>query len=169
MPITETGTRARQPDSSGYATTPDGLRLHYEIFGEGERTIILLPATPISHSRLWKAQFHYLARHFRLIAYDGRGNGLSDHPDSSGQWLGRWWADDCLTVMDATKTDAAVLVGICHDGVFPSFQVAASHPDRVLGIVAIGTGMPYLTPPHQFRVPAIEAFEQVLESNEGWF
>jgi pimeloyl-ACP methyl ester carboxylesterase len=169
MPVTETGTRARQPDSSGYARTPDGLRLYYEIFGQGERTIILLPATPISHSRLWKGQLHYLARHFRVVAYDGRGNGLSDHPDSSGKWLGRWWADDCRTIMDATSTAAAVLVGICHDGVFPSIQVAAADPDRVLGIVAIGPGVPQLTPPLPFRVPAIEAFETVLESNEGWF
>ncbi|MEA2655434.1 MAG: hypothetical protein QOI23_799, partial [Chloroflexota bacterium] len=30
MPVTETGTRARQPDSSGYATTADGLKLYYE-------------------------------------------------------------------------------------------------------------------------------------------
>ena len=71
MPITETGTRARLPDSSGYATAGDGVRLYYEVFGSGEKTILMLPANPISHSRLWKAQVHYLARHFRVIAYDG--------------------------------------------------------------------------------------------------
>src|SRR6195256_2323030 len=110
MPVTETGTRARQPDSSGYATTGDGLRLYYEVFGAGDKTIVFLPATPISHSRLWKAQVHYLARHFRVIVYDGRGNGLSDHPDPNGVWPGRWWAEDCRTVMDATGTESAVLV-----------------------------------------------------------
>ena len=169
MPVTETGTRARQPDSSGYATSADGLRLYYEVFGSGPRTIVFLPANPISHSRLWKAQVHYLARHFRVVVYDGRGNGLSDHPDPSGKWLGSCYADDCLTVMDATGTEAAVLVGICHDGVFPSLQLAASHPDRVLGIVAISPGVPFVTPPHAFRLPSIEVFEQILETNEGWF
>ncbi|HEY8814292.1 MAG TPA: alpha/beta fold hydrolase [Candidatus Dormibacteraeota bacterium] len=169
MPVTETGTRARQPDSSGFAVTGDGLRIYYEVFGAGEKTIVFLPANPISHSRLWKAQVHYLARHFRVVVYDGRGNGLSDHPDPAQKWLGAWWADDCRTVMDATGTRAAVLVGICHDGVFPSIQLAVSDPDRVLGIVAIGPGIPLVSPPLEFRRAAIEVFDQVLESNEGWF
>jgi pimeloyl-ACP methyl ester carboxylesterase/predicted glycosyltransferase len=169
MPVTETGTRARQPDSSGYATSGDGLRLYYEVFGTGTKTIVLLPANPISHSRLWKAQIHYLARHFRVVTYDGRGNGLSDHPDPAAKWLGSWYASDCLAVMDETGTKAAVLVGECHDGVFPSVQLAVSDPDRVLGIVAIGPGVPLLSPPLPFRLPSIEAYDQVLESNEGWF
>ncbi len=169
MPVTETGTRARHPDSSGHATSYDGLRLYYEVFGSGTKTIVLLPANPISHSRLWKAQVHHLARHFRVVTYDGRGNGLSDHPDPAGKWLGKWYADDCLSVMDATGTKAAVLVGECHDGVFPSIQLAVSDPDRVLGIVAIGPGVPLVTPPLPFRMPSIETFDQVLESNEGWF
>jgi pimeloyl-ACP methyl ester carboxylesterase/predicted glycosyltransferase len=169
MPVTETGTRARQPDSSGYALTPDGLRLYYEVFGNGPQTIVLLSVNPISHSRIWKAQVHYLARHFRVVVYDGRGSGLSDHPEPSCKWLGRWWADDCRTVMDATGTERAVLVGICADGVFPSAQLAVSDPDRVLGIVAIAPGVPLLTPPHPARAAALAVFDQVLESNEGWF
>ena len=75
MPITETGTRAREPDEAGYAETADGLRLYWEVHGSGEPTIVLLPPTPISHSRIWKAQVHYLARHHRVVVYDGRGNG----------------------------------------------------------------------------------------------
>jgi pimeloyl-ACP methyl ester carboxylesterase len=169
MPVTVTGTRARQPDSSGYAMSRDGLQLYYEIFGSGAKTIVLLPANPISHSRLWKAQVHYLARHFRVVAYDGRGNGLSDHPDPTAKWLGRWYAEDCLAVMDATDTKAAVLVGECSDGVFPSVQLAVSDPDRVLGIVAIGPGVPFLSPPLPFRAASMAAFDLVLESNEGWF
>ena len=169
MSITETGTRARLPDSSGYAITPDGLRLYYEVFGRGDRTIVFLPANPISHSRLWKAQIHYLARHFRVVAYDGRGNGLSDFPDPATLWSNRFYAADCLSVMDVTATRAAILVGICTDGVFPSIQLAASHPERVLGIVAVAPGVPHLTPRHPNRAEAVAVYEQVLDSNEGWF
>jgi pimeloyl-ACP methyl ester carboxylesterase/predicted glycosyltransferase len=107
---------------------------------------VLLPANPISHSRLWKAQVHYLARSFRVVTYDGRGNGKSDAPDPSGPWLAGWRVSDCLTVLDATATERAVLVGICNDGVFPSIQIAADHPQRVLGIVAIAPGVPHLAP-----------------------
>jgi pimeloyl-ACP methyl ester carboxylesterase/predicted glycosyltransferase len=169
MPITETGTRARQPDSSGFAVTSDGLRLYYEVFGHGPKTITFLPANPISHSRLWKAQVHYLARHFRVITYDGRGNGLSDHPDPKGEWIGSWYAQDCLSVMDATATHDAVLVGECIDGVYPSIQLAASYPDRVQGIVAIGTGVPLIGDRPEHRRASIESFEDVLDSHEGWF
>jgi pimeloyl-ACP methyl ester carboxylesterase/UDP:flavonoid glycosyltransferase YjiC (YdhE family) len=169
MPITETGTRARQPDTAGYAIAGDGLRLYYEIFGQGPKTIVFLPANPISHSRLWKAQVHYLARHFRVVTYDGRGNGLSEHPDPSGKWSGKSWADDCRTVMDATGVKTAVLVGICTDGVFPAIQLAVSDPDRVLGIVAIAPGVPLLTPRHSNRAEAIAVFDQVLDRSDGWF
>ncbi len=148
MSVTETGTRARRPDESGYATTPDGLRLYWEIHGRGSTTVVLLPPNPICHSRIWKGQLHYLARHHRVVVYDGRGNGLADHPDTDGPWVDRWRTTDCLTVLDATKTGEAVLVGICINGVWPSVQIAAEQPERVLGIVAIAPGVPLLSPPN---------------------
>ncbi|HKV88797.1 MAG TPA: alpha/beta fold hydrolase [Candidatus Dormibacteraeota bacterium] len=169
MPVTETGTRARQPDSSGFAPAKDGLRLYYEVFGSGSKTIVIMPATPISHSRLWKGQVHYLARHFRVVTYDGRGNGLSDHPSSEGRWLNRWYAEDCRAVMDATGTEAALLVGICSDGVLPAIQLAVSDPERVLGIFAIAPGVPFLVPPLPYRAAAVEVFDQARDSYEGWF
>ena len=169
MAITETGTRARQPDSSGHAKSFDGLRIHYEVFGGGPKTIVFIPANSISHSRLWKAQVHYLARHFRVVTFDGRGQGLSDFPDPKGTWPANARVDDCLAVMDATGTDAAYLAGICSDGVFPSVCLAARHPDRVLGIVAIGTGLPVVTPRHANRTAAMAAWDQPVENPEGWF
>jgi pimeloyl-ACP methyl ester carboxylesterase/predicted glycosyltransferase len=169
MAVTETGTRARQPDSTGYAAVEGGLRLYYEIFGSGEKTIVIMPASPISHSRLWKGQIHYLARHFRVVAYDGRGNGMSDFPDPTTKMPANHYSRDCVAVMDATGTDKAVLVGICHDGVFPSLQIAAAHPERVLGIFAIGPGVPHLVPPIPVRAAAVAKFHEKLESYEGWF
>jgi pimeloyl-ACP methyl ester carboxylesterase/UDP:flavonoid glycosyltransferase YjiC (YdhE family) len=127
-----------------------------------------LPPNPISHSRIWKAQVHYLARHFRVVAYDGRGNGNSDHPDPSEPWLHGWWASDCLAVMDATGTESAVLVGICNDGVWPSLQIAAAHRERVLGIVAVAPGVPLLSPPHAFRAAAVATFDDEMEDPVGW-
>ncbi len=168
MGVTETGMRAREPDESGLAHAPDGLRLYWERHGAGAPTIVLLPPTPISHSRIWKAQVHYLARHHRVVVYDGRGNGRSDDPDPSGPWLERWLPDDCLAVMDATGTDAAVLAGICGDGVWPSAQLAAAHPERVLGIVALAPGVPLLTPPHPHRVAARATWDDELADPRGW-
>jgi hypothetical protein len=35
-------TRARYPDSDGYVER-DGVRTHYEVYGDGEPTVVLLP------------------------------------------------------------------------------------------------------------------------------
>jgi pimeloyl-ACP methyl ester carboxylesterase/predicted glycosyltransferase len=160
--------RARLPDQSGYATRPDGLRLYYEVFGNGPKTLVLLPCSPICHSRMWKGQVHYLARHYRVVTYDGLGNGNSDHPDPAGKWPADAAVHDCLRVMDATDTKSAILVGECADGVWPAIQLAASHPDRVLGIVALAPGVPKLTPPLPYRLAAQATYEEELESYEGW-
>ena len=80
--MTEPGreqSRARYPDSSGYIKR-DGVRLYYEVYGSGEPTVLLLPTWSIIHSRHWKMQIPYLARHCRVITFDGRGNGRSDRP-----------------------------------------------------------------------------------------
>ena len=147
MSVTETGTRAHEPDESGYATAEDGLRLYWEVHGAGSPTIVLMPPNPISHSRIWKAQVHHLARRYRVVAYDGRGNGRADSPDTSGEWVATWKATDCLAVMDATDSGSVVLAGICVDGVWPAVLIAADHPDRVFGIVALAPGIPFLAPP----------------------
>ena len=72
-------TRARYPDHTGYVER-GGVRVFYEVYGKGERTVLLLPTWSIVHSRFWKAQIPYLARHLRVVTFDGRGNGRSDRP-----------------------------------------------------------------------------------------
>ena len=72
--------RALQPRRAGFADV-DGVRIAYEVFGEGEETMLLLPPWAIVHSRFWKAQVPYLARHFRVVTFDARGNGRSDRPE----------------------------------------------------------------------------------------
>jgi hypothetical protein len=47
--------RAREPDREGFVDR-DGVKLHYEVFGDGEPTLMLVPSNPIVHSRQWKAQ-----------------------------------------------------------------------------------------------------------------
>jgi len=48
--------RAVERAETGLVERPDGVRIAYEVFGAGEPTILLLPSTPIVHSRQWKAQ-----------------------------------------------------------------------------------------------------------------
>src|SRR5262249_30299398 len=61
-------TRARYPDAEGYVER-DGVRVFYEVYGEGEPTILLLPTWSVIHSRHWKMQIPYLARHCRVLTF----------------------------------------------------------------------------------------------------
>ena len=61
--------RARYPDEEGYVER-DGVRVFYEVYGDAPTTFLLFPTSPISHSRLWKAQIPYLSRHFRVVCFD---------------------------------------------------------------------------------------------------
>ena len=84
-------TRAHYPDEEGYVERA-GVRLFYEVYGSGEPTVLLLPTWSIMHSRHWKAQIPYLASHARVVTFDGRGNGRSDHPGTADAYAEREFA-----------------------------------------------------------------------------
>ena len=68
--------RARYPDAEGFVDR-GGVKIGYEVFGEGEPAVVFAPVNPIVHSRAWKAQVPYLARRFRVITgLTGRGRPL---------------------------------------------------------------------------------------------
>ena len=108
----------------------------------------------------------YLSRSWRVITYDGRGNGLSERPTDPDAFRSERIVDDLSAVLDDTGTDAAVLVGLCGDGVWHSILFAGTHPERVLGIVAFAVGVPLLSPPHPWRVRYSTTDE--LPTDEGW-
>ncbi len=166
--ITLESGRARLPVRTGVAAGDDGVRIAWEEFGSGEPTIVLLPSAPIIHARQWKAQIHFLSRSWRVIAFDGRGNGQSDRPTDPAAYVDDRSVADIVTVMDATETETAVLVGLCGDGVWRSIRLAAEQPDRVLGIVAFAVGVPRLSAPQPHYVAANAVFNEELPTSDGW-
>jgi pimeloyl-ACP methyl ester carboxylesterase len=142
----------------------EGVRLHWEEFGEGEPTIALLPTWSIAHSRHWKYQVPYLARHFRVVTFDGRGCGRSDRPTEPSAYSYLEFAADTLAVLDATETDRAVLAGLSMGAVW-ALQVAADEPGRVPGVVGLGPAIA-LAPMPADRV--VYPFDERLASTEGW-
>jgi pimeloyl-ACP methyl ester carboxylesterase len=131
-------TRARYPDSSGY-TERAGVRLYYEVYGSGEPTIFLLPTWSIIHSRHWKMQIAYLARHCRVVTFDGRGNGWSDRPATG--YDEHEFAADARAVLAATGTGRAVIVSLSL-GAQRALLLAAEQPERVAGAVFIAPAVP---------------------------
>jgi pimeloyl-ACP methyl ester carboxylesterase len=155
--------RAREPDRCGYAVR-SGVRLYYEVFGNGPTTVLLLPTWAIAHSRIWKMQVPYLARHFRVVTFDPRGNGRSDRPALPGDYADTELVADAICVLDATGTAAAVCVGLSM-GAGVLLRLAVSHPDRVRGAVFAGPALKLspVTPSRSGR-----AFEDEHASSAGW-
>jgi pimeloyl-ACP methyl ester carboxylesterase len=156
--------RAAYPDSEGFVER-DAVRTFYEVYGDGETTILMVPTWSIIHSRCWKGQIPYLARHFRVLTLDGRGNGKSDRPAGPDAYVEEEFAEDMLAVMDATGTERAILVSLSR-GIERSMLVAANHPDRVAGMVAIGPAVPLGST--SSREEAERSFKQPQDSYEGW-
>jgi pimeloyl-ACP methyl ester carboxylesterase/predicted glycosyltransferase len=156
--------RARYPDHEGFVER-EGVRTFYEAYGEGDRTILLLPTWSLLHSRVWKAQIPYLSRHFRVVTFDGRGNGRSDRPSEPEAYAEPEFAADALAVMDATDTEQAVLVSLSR-GAERSLHIGAAHPERVGGMAFIAPALPL--PPTPPRRRAEQAFVTPRESYEGW-
>ena len=156
--------RARYPDESGYVER-DGVRVYYEVYGTGEPTVLLLPTWSLIHSRHWKMQIPYLARHCRVVTFDGRGNGRSDRPQEPSAYHEREFAADALAVIDATGTESAAIVGFSM-GAQRGLLLAAEHPERVEAAVFIGPAYPGGGEPLDARTGY--DWEEELETDEGW-
>jgi pimeloyl-ACP methyl ester carboxylesterase/UDP:flavonoid glycosyltransferase YjiC (YdhE family) len=150
--------RARLPDESGYVVN-DGLRIYYEVHGTGHPTILLAPTWAIVDSQHWKMQVAFLARNYRVVTFDPRGNGRSDRPKIPSAYADDAFAGDIRAVLDATGTEQAVLVGFHWLLLF-----AAAHPHRVTGLVAIAPTLPIAPSNPWDRY----SFDDVLDTTEGW-
>ena len=162
QPMRAEQTRARYPDESGYVER-DGVKLYWEVYGSGEQTVFLLPTWSIIHSRHWKMQIPYLARHCRVLTFDGRGNGRSDRPESG--YSEREFAADALAVMDATETERTALVSLSL-GAQRALLLAAEQPERVDAAVFIGPFVRLGEPPEARAIT--EAWDKELDTDEGW-
>jgi len=118
----------------------DGVKIHYLTQGQGEPIVLI-------HGFTGNARFHWaasdgpmakLAQHYRVIALDNRGHGLSDKPHDPKQY-GSTMADDIIRLLDHLDVKKAYLVGYSMGG-FITMKVLTTHPDRVLAAVVGGAG-----------------------------
>lgn len=129
--------RARYPDAEGLIER-DGVRVFWESYGEGE-PLLLMPAWSIVPSRLWKAQIPYLARRYKVVVFDGRGNGRSDRPAGKAAYLPEEFMLDALAVMDAAGIERAAVLSKSR-GAQWTLKLAAKHPERVNAAVFVAPG-----------------------------
>ncbi|MBM4441798.1 MAG: alpha/beta fold hydrolase [Candidatus Rokubacteria bacterium] len=149
--------RARVPDRSGTVDS-NGVPVYWELFGEGDRTVVFAPGWQIGHSRYWKMQLPYFARYCRVVTFDPPGCGKSGRPATG--YDEDTLAAHMLAVLDATDTPRASLV--CHSRAgWWGALIAARHPERVERLVFVGSAF---TDPLAPR----DAFHQRIADPQGW-
>lgn len=120
-----------------YATAGDGVRLYYEEAGGGTPIVFVHEFGGSYWS--WEPQMGFFSRRHRCVTFAARGYAPSDIPESVDAYSQAQAADDIVHVMDAAGIDKAHIVGLSMGG-FACLHAAIRHPDRVLSVVAAGTG-----------------------------
>jgi pimeloyl-ACP methyl ester carboxylesterase len=117
------------------------LRVHYAEAGDGP-PLLLLHGWP-QHFWCWRRVVPELAGEFRLICPDLRGFGWTDAPGRG--YDSETFAADAVALLDALELEQVGVVG--HDwGGFASILVALKHPERMCGLLAVSTPIPWLRP-----------------------
>jgi pimeloyl-ACP methyl ester carboxylesterase len=112
----------------------DGTRLRMIDTGRGPAVVFIHGLGASMYS--WRHQLEpVLAAGFRVVAYDNRGFGFSERPDSG--YSNEAYARLLVAVLDSLGIHDAVLVGHSMGGAIAG-EVAVRYPERVLGLVLLG-------------------------------
>ena len=120
-----------------YVQTSDGIHVAFQVIGEGERDMVLVPGLMSHIELIWEdhetADFYRrLARLGRLILFDKRDTGLSDRAPGTMSLEERM--EDVRAVMEAAGSSRAVLFGYS-EGAPMSILFAATYPERVTALI----------------------------------
>jgi len=115
----------------GFAESRDGLKLRYEIRGEGEPVALIMGFG--GSGRGWGEPFLKLMEtRFRIFVIDNRGTGESDR--TKAEFTLTDLAADIAAVLDHAKTPRAHIFGISMGGMIAQEFVLA-YPERTRGLV----------------------------------
>ena len=114
-----------------------GLAIAYQVLGEAEFDLVLVPDFVSNLVYYWqwpplRAFYERLAQSFRLILFDKRGTGLSDHGGQFASLETRM--EDLRAVLDAAGSDAPVILA-SHEGCNMATLFAATYPERARALI----------------------------------
>lgn len=90
-----------------FLSTSDGIKLHYEVKGEGGTNVLIHGWS--QDSSVYQPQVEKLSKDYKVITYDFRGHGKSDRPEH-GLTLKRY-GTDLEELMEELKLENVTLVG----------------------------------------------------------
>ena len=118
----------------------DGVRIGYQVFGSGKRTVIGVPGFAQNIDLIWEnaeaaAFFERLGAMCRVVHFDKRGTGVSDRSIPPPSLDAR--VKDLVAVMRAEAVDRAIIAGWSEGGSLAAF-FAATYPERTEGLILSG-------------------------------
>ena len=143
----------------------------YQVLGDGPVDVVYVPGWITHLEYRWQQPravqlLRRIASFSRLILFDKRGTGMSDRTQGYPTIDDRM--DDVRAVMDAVKSERAVIFGASEGGSM-SIVFAASHPDRTLALVLYATFAKRVWSPDYPWAPTTEARQRWYELLEhGW-
>lgn len=115
----------------------NGVNLYYEFHGSDDAPVLVLNNGIIMNAATsWVYQTKTLSKQYRLLQYDCRGQGQSDHPENPYSMEAH--ADDLSALMDTLNIETAHIAGISYGGeVAQAFSL--KYPDKVRSLVLMDT------------------------------
>jgi pimeloyl-ACP methyl ester carboxylesterase len=117
--------------------TADGVRLHYEVTGEGTPVVFVHEFS--GDHRSWEPQVRYLSRRYRCVTYAARGYPPSDVPADPARYSQDIAVSDLLALLDHLEVERAHLVGLSMGG-FTVLHFGLRHRERVHSLAIAGVG-----------------------------
>ena len=113
--------------------TVNGIKIHYEVSGEGF-PLVLIHANPFDR-RLWLYQVSHFSTFFKVINVDLRGYGYSDKPTSTTSIVEI--GEDVVGVCRQEGVKEAMVAGISVGGVI-ALQLGLDHPEIFKALILVG-------------------------------
>ena len=113
------------------------INLYYELYGpETAPALVLNNGVIMNAATSWVFQTPTLSAHYRLLQYDCRGQGGSDHPNEP--YSMELHADDLAALLEALEIEHAHIAGISYGGeVAQAF--ALKYPDKTRSLILMDT------------------------------
>lgn len=123
-----------KPSNSGYAPV-NGIKVYYEVYGEGE-PLILLHGAFMTIDMNWSQLIPELSKTRKVVAIELQGHGHTPYSDRKLSLAAL--ASDVLGVMDYLKIDSADVVGYSMGGSV-AYEFAIQNPKRLKKLVIISS------------------------------
>jgi pimeloyl-ACP methyl ester carboxylesterase len=121
---------------TGNYATVNGIKLYYEIYGQGEPLLMIHGNGGSINIFLY--QIPYFAMHYKVIAVDSRAQGKSEDLQDSLSF--EMMADDFSTLLDKLRIDSCYVLG-WSDGGINGLLLAMRHPEKVKKLAITGANL----------------------------